>query len=279
MEIFFQNLYDGFTDDLNHIKQEEDNIINRSLRSLEASMKVLDVLRQKAREKFLDMQSEILFFKEIKPRFQSHQIYHLEILQIEIGKPPGIANDIRKYFENHFSRLREVFDVNIDFYKYWRAGNTHMDKQYFTRGTEILYNDADISYFYGDAEFSTQRDSTLSKLLAYEMLTVYFTEKLEEVTTTSTRPHSASSALSWTLPKANLIEIVYAFQSCGVFNNGEADVRQIADYFQQIFNVNLGNLYRTFQQIRIRKKSRSFFLDQLREKLIERMDYADENPR
>jgi hypothetical protein len=114
--------------------------------------------------------------------------------------------------------------------------------------------------------------------LAYEMLDSYLMEAIEEASPIPVVLPATGAALTWTAPKGGLIELIYAFQSHGVFNGGDADIRMIAEYFQRTFNVNLGNLYRRFQEIRIRKKSRSFFLDQLRDKLIERMDYTDEHP-
>jgi hypothetical protein len=41
--------------------------------------------------------------------------------------------------------------------------------------------------------------------------------------------------------------------------------------------VELGNYYNSFQEMRLRKKSRTTFLDQLTEKLVQRMNEADEN--
>ena len=274
-----QVLYETLMEELNLLKREEPDIILLSSRSLDATMSALHTLREKALSTLRDPEKEIHFFKKVKPLFQSRQIYHLAVLQLELRKPPHGPEDQRKYFQDESCRLKQFFDSNLDFYRYWRSGSTHLDTQYFTRRQQILYSDSDRNYFYGDREFSTPRDYTLSKLLAYEMLDNYLTEAIETVSPIPVVLPSTGAALTWTAPKGGLIELIYAFQSHGVFNSGEADIKLIAEYFQRTFNVNLGNLYRRFQEIRIRKKSRSFFLDQLREKLIQRMDYTDEHPR
>jgi hypothetical protein len=122
----------------------------------------------------------------------------------------------------------------------------------------------------------------VARMLAHKRIAEFLKECMEDLqrdqgTTTTELPPTGK--LNWTASKAALIELIYAFQSFGAFNHGEADIRQIADFFQLAFNISLGNLYSTFQEIRIRKKGRSFFLDQLKEELIRRMDHSDENPK
>jgi hypothetical protein len=53
----------------------------------------------------------------------------------------------------------------------------------------------------------------------------------------------------------------------GVFNKASADVKQIATHFENVFNVLLGNYYRTFQEIRIRKTGQVNFINELKEGL------------
>jgi len=83
--------------------------------------------------------------------------------------------------------------------------------------------------------------------------------------------------LLWTAPKAALIELLYSLHSAGVFNDSNAEIGQIARYLQTAFGVDLGNYYRAFQEIRIRKSGRTNFIDMLKKKLVERMDYSDDD--
>ena len=80
----------------------------------------------------------------------------------------------------------------------------------------------------------------------------------------------------WTAPKVSLIELIYALHSEGVFNNGAADLKDIADYFEHIFDIDLGQYRRTFHEIRARKVDRTKFIMTLNETLVKRMDNADE---
>jgi hypothetical protein len=48
----------------------------------------------------------------------------------------------------------------------------------------------------------------------------------------------------------------------------------LASYFESVFNVDLGDIYRTYLEIRERN-NRTQFLDELKEKLIKKMDEDD----
>ena len=49
----------------------------------------------------------------------------------------------------------------------------------------------------------------------------------------------------------------------------------MTSYIENLFNIDLGDIYRTFLEIRGRKGNRVQCLDQLRKDLIARMDEAD----
>jgi hypothetical protein len=80
----------------------------------------------------------------------------------------------------------------------------------------------------------------------------------------------------WTASKADLIELIYSLQSGGVLNNGKTGIKETAETFQRLFQVDLGNYYNVFNEIRLRKKNRTSLLDLLREKVLQKMDSLDE---
>jgi hypothetical protein len=89
-------------------------------------------------------------------------------------------------------------------------------------------------------------------------------------------PKNRVKKMVWTAPKIYLIELIYALQCTGVFNNSASDIREITSFFEQTFSVDLGNVYNSFSEMRLRKKNRSSFLDLLKDRLIQRMDEADD---
>jgi hypothetical protein len=85
-----------------------------------------------------------------------------------------------------------------------------------------------------------------------------------------------NTKMTWTGSKVALTELLYALHSEGVFNNGVADLKDIAEYFEHIFEIDLGQYRRTFLEIRVRKAERTKFITALNEALIKRMDNSDD---
>jgi len=62
----------------------------------------------------------------------------------------------------------------------------------------------------------------------------------------------------------------------GAINNGTADIKEIATAFQKIFNIELGDYYRTYLEIRSRKKSKAKFLEELSYSFSNKIESDDE---
>ena len=124
-----------------------------------------------------------------------------------------------------------------------------------------------------DAKFSTGYDNILARILAFQLLKDYFLKQSKDLLGDSPLE---SANLKWTGTKTALIELIYALQSAETINNGSADIKQIADSFERLFNINLGNYYRHFQEIRLRKSGKATFLNSMKEKFIQRLDELDE---
>jgi len=231
-----------------------------------------------SRHPFPDEAHEIEFFKKTKPQFYSRLIYYLKIYQLELNRPPGSNEEQEKYFSKELHKLKSYFENHREFYHYYRSGATHLDRIYFLSHQIPLGFTLNPVFMFADKQFSTAFDYKLSKILANDMLQLYLSSNLAKCRSQETHGClSNRKTIKWTAPKAALVEIIYSFQSYGVFNNGAADVKEIASYLQEVFHVELGNYYNCFQEIRLRKKCRTIFLNQLTEKLSQRMDEADEN--
>ena len=116
---------------------------------------------------------------------------------------------------------------------------------------------------------------------AYEMLNEYLLSGIEAIN----NPSSANDAATvksrpdatWTDPKVDLIELGYAIYCRGSVNHGKSDIKLIMSALEYAFNISLGHFYAVFQQnIRIRKKNRTVYLDSAKDHLERRMDDWDE---
>lgn len=80
---------------------------------------------------------------------------------------------------------------------------------------------------------------------------------------------------TWTGKKIELTELIYAWEKAGCFNHGNVSIKEIVAYIEIVFNIDLGDYYHAFLDMRIRAGSRTAFLDKLIKFLNERMDDVD----
>src|SRR5690606_29638157 len=124
-----------------------------------------------------------------------------------------------------------------------------------------------------DHRFCTSHDYKVAKILANDLIQVYLEDQLNN---SSKKKLSDNSSLNWTASKTALTELIYALHAKGVFNNGNADIKLIAKTSESAFNIDLGDFYHTFMELKARKINRTKFLDSLCEALIKKMDEQDE---
>jgi len=70
----------------------------------------------------------------------------------------------------------------------------------------------------------------------------------------------------WTASTSGLVEIIYLMKNC--VDHGNVEVREIANWFEYIFQVKLDNIYKIIEQISNRKKNKTKFLDEEKLKLM-----------
>lgn len=212
--------------------------------------------------KFTDETEEIKFFKEIKPVFLSQFFYYKKVFALRLFDS---FKDVKTRQANYYKVLQQLerfVQKNLEFYEYCMTNTTYLDQHYFTRNRKP-HQSIDR-----DEKFTTGYDTKLAKILANELLKKHILELLKKLEVD--RSADASSTLTWTGSKTDLIELIYALHSSDVFNNGTANIKVIASAFEEVFNISLGDYYRTFQDMRIRKRSQAPFLEQLREKFVQR---------
>ena len=221
---------------------------------------------------FKNTEEEIHFFKYQKPIIVSKLIYYNAVYKIETKKPYG-EKQIKKFLNKELNKLKKFFDSNIDFYKYYRSGNSFLDENFFIRGKHDIRLWLDTFYFEADHRFSTFHDYKVAKILANDLIQVYLEDQLNNK---HYKKANSKSPLSWTGSKTALTELIYALYAQGVFNNGNTDIKLIAKTFESTFNIDLGDFYHTFMELKARKINRTKFLDILCEALIKKMDEQNE---
>ncbi len=189
--------------------------------------------------------------------------------------PSDNQEQLKIFYLRELDKLQPFYDSCYSFLLYYRMGHTYMDQQYFLRKSQndaAIYNENHIFY---DRTTNSLMSGKLARIIAYDLFKEYITDKLMMMPQGNIS--GSSSVLTWTARKSFLIELMYALQAFGVFNNTSVDIRKIALHFSKVFNIHFGNIYKTYEDIRLRKKNPTPFLDSLRISLIKKIDLDNEN--
>ena len=273
MDKFYNETLHRLDTSINELEIETDCSIQRIEAVIHHILECLSELKGYVQKRgFKNTDEEIRFFKYQKPAIIAKLIYYNAIYKIETKKPYG-TKPIRKYLKKELKKLKRFFDNNLDFYKYYRSSNSFLDEKMFLRGNHDIKLWLDTYYFQSDQSFSTSHDYKVAKIIANDLIQVYIEDQLYQKFQKD--KSKTQKKLKWTGSKVALIELVYALYYQGVFDNGNNDIREVAQYFESTFDIDLGNFYQTYLELRNRKMNRTKFLDALREELIRRMDEQD----
>ena len=228
----------------------------------------------KAASKFESSDQEVEFYKKIRPGFEAELIYFGELYYI-LSCLPERRRDAIRFLLKQYLPIRIYFRRYQLLHEYWRLGKSGFDLDLFVRSDKNRTLMLTCPLPMGDLH-ATPAGKAFARFRAYHELHG-FLEK--EISRLKNREDKGSSAIRWTATKAALVELAYALKATGAINNGNASIRDIATHLERAFHQDLSQFYRTFQEIRIRKNSRTTFLDRMKEKLERWMDNTDLNSR
>ena len=108
---------------------------------------------------------------------------------------------------------------------------------------------------------------------------MYLTNRLHELERREQRKRVKNGftgkVLRWTGTKRALVELVYALDACGCLNKGTVDIKEIVAYFEYVFDIDLGDFYHTYMELKAKTKDRTGFLSTLKDRLLLRMREQD----
>ncbi|MFA9372320.1 MAG: RteC domain-containing protein [Labilibaculum antarcticum] len=87
----------------------------------------------------------------------------------------------------------------------------------------------------------------------------------------------SSVNLRWTDKKVALVELIYALFCSNSLNDGNAEIKEITNSFENLFSVDLGDVYHAFLEIRGRKIEPTKFLDLLKDSLLNKIKELKDN--
>ena len=282
MHKLIQTILENYKEEIKVVEESNLDDFNNVEKGISISRQYLQQLRICVREnEFVDKQNEIIFFKKHKPYVYSRLKFYAKLYNFLINRPAGTIKSQQDFIDSEINRLQESNRRNIDFIKYYREGSELLDEFYFLRGKDKISLVSNTSHFYTDAEFSTSHDNAIAKIMAYDLLISHYSEELNNLRGLSYGIPNKLNALSngerlgWTASKTDLIELIYALQASGAIKSGTAGIKEMACACEDIFELKLGNVYRTFLEIRERKIDQTKFIDRLKATLLRRMEETD----
>lgn len=271
--------YEAFVSELEKVQRiQEQGPLEQASAAWKLSRTAMAWLRQYLVEHPLrNEQEEIRFFKRIKPVFQQEYLYWMNVFEAWLHLPIGNEKSIKKYVHQQLEVLAHTQQLHTPFFQYLRLGQSDRDGIYFTRQSKSEEELLDPLVTERDRAWSTGYDLLVARFLATERLVVFW-HHMEETAgffPSNSHDEKVHYPLRWTASKAALVELIYALQTSGVYNNGQVELKQLVALFSQYFQVDLGNFYHVFNEIRLRKKNRTQLLDLLKEKVVAKMDELD----
>ncbi|CAM3237102.1 RteC domain-containing protein [Kaistella daneshvariae] len=216
---------------------------------------------------FDSWESEVLFFKVWKPKFIAKFIYYSKVVHL-LSWLPQSGNKFKKnVYSNELENLRLFAENTREFLSYYRRGATYLDHKYFLRFKYDLDVNLAVDLHSYDERFSTTHDHLVSQILAFEDYEVFLTELINQVKAPSAEVAPEASKLRWTASKVALTELLFALHHTHCFNGGNISLAETVKWFEDAWNIDLGNYHNTVAEIRNRKSHPMKFLKLLSDNL------------
>tara|TARA_R110002049_G_scaffold2485_2_gene18201 strand:- start:4082 stop:4918 length:837 start_codon:yes stop_codon:yes gene_type:complete len=265
---------------LEDIKYSSAGIIEHSNKSIIICRNLLSEFKKIiVANEFESIQDEIDFFKRIKQVPFSQLIYYSEVRSFEIQFPKVDRTAQLKFIKKKINKLNRFFLYNIDFGQYVNSGAIHFDKAYYTRDHLDTYHITTSKFYFQDPDFCTPRDMLLGKFKAYSSLINYMDQKkhfIKNRVNGSVVNIKSTEKIPWPFTNTDWVELLYALNAGGMAKQKGLSIVKLSKNLQEVFDFTPKEIYKTYQEIKNRKNSRTLFLDQLTKSLLSEMDKSEE---
>ncbi|MGV8092085.1 MAG: RteC domain-containing protein [Mangrovibacterium sp.] len=239
----------------------------------------LDRMRELVvKEGFADKESEIEFFKKVKPSVYSRLLFYRAVFDLETKRQEKDREGTRRYLERKLEKIVKCLARHEQKVQYSHCHFTHLDEKYFLRKRTEIPAELRDSRQLLDEEFFTWHDHTFAVIMAGEMLADYILKEIGKLETPGKNNGPVlKPGLQWTGKKIDYAEMIYSIHYAKVVNGGNITIKELTGIFDGLFGLDLGkDIYRYYTEIQQRKINRTKFLDFLRSVLQQRLDEEDE---
>jgi len=261
-------------------KVEKSKLIesNKIIECVKLSVLCLEELRLLLKHNdFTSMESEINFFKYQKPFVYGRAIYFLQLQKFQTDKPKSNIREQRNFIEAAIRKLEIKKYKQREFFRYCRNREKRLDQIYFLRSNDQLEIYLDTARLDDDPQFSTSHCKKAAEIIEYDLLASFYDLELKNLlvlenkcTEKEVKPAILSDLL-WTGTKTELVEMIYGLIASGSLN-GKAEIKKVVKICELIFEIDLGNFYKTYGEIKARDQDPTKFIDKLKLSLIQKIN-------
>jgi hypothetical protein len=273
---FTQKLYDELLLKLADLDQKDyrENLADPRLSQICTS---IDLIRNKLKSyQFTAENDEIHYFKSVLPPVLSLLIYYTDKIEWDRILQQNSTDAIQEFYERTFTNIKNFRRDNKEFFDYCRNGKTMMDKFYFLRNSPMNMETIHQIESLRDPSCPTVHCVIVATFLAQlkQEQNMYMAMTMRKNGSSSSEKES--KGLKWTGKIIDLIELGSALHENKAFDNGNVSQREMFEYLGKVFQVDTGNIYRQFQDLRIRKTGYTKYLDLIAQQLRKRIDDMDD---
>lgn len=225
--------------------------------------------------KFNDIDEEIRFFKECKPRFSRVFYFHSKLIKMYHAKSYMTLTLYKKFIKTELHKIETFYITNDHLIQSYVKKITSFDTYYFTKAELNNMAISSTALLFNTNNDITNGDLTIGKHLAFIDLHPIYEKELSIADGDFSKdlPNTIiDHDVSWTSKKSDLIELLYALHYNSSINDGKIDLKQLVKHFELALNIELGDPYRLFAAIKQRKKSPSSYLESLIENFKKRLE-------
>ena len=260
MKNYLESLVRDLSGELARIEIREEDYLTQTQEQLKVVRRTLEEMESTISQKqFASLEEEIHYYKTYKPMVQRHLLFLQNVERIELELPLGCNKSIKDILRKEQKSLNTFYRKNKDKFEYYRKRCILKDEFFFVK---------------------TNLDKDwMGSIQAAELLNCYLAQKKRSLKVKDANPinskgpnlQKANASLRWTAGKTELVELIYAMQALGCFNEGKATIKSIAELFELQFGINLSDYRYTFKEIKNRHQV-DRFMNKLSKSLIRKVD-------
>jgi len=272
MKVYTEKLHNELLSKLDELDRNYDSQ-NLTDPRLHLILTVIDKIKEKLKTcQFKCAEDEIHYFKNVLPKTLALYIYYSDKIEWDRVVRKGLPECRYKLSDRLFLQAENFREEQKVIYEYNRDERTDMDNLYFLRNSPLNRESSYQLIQIIDPSSPPVHCRLLAMNIAYSRMEHELKMIIAGEQGKSSIKKSGKLILTWTGKQIDLIELGYGLSETGSFNNGNASLKDIFDYFEEVFHVDLGNTSSLFQDIVRRKTGSTIFLDFMRKKLLQRID-------